>query len=156
TWRTSRWRRPRSSGPSAPSKGCRPPRSRSGGNGRPRRRAGRLGGGLFGDILGVVLLEKLLLPLLSGEAEPHEHGARADGEDAGQVCRLVALQEGGLRGGRDLARVRRVLRGDGFGPVEGLGQLVRDARVDVLPRLADERSGRRGVAGREQGSEDGL
>ena len=65
----------------------------------PPGRAGELGLRNSG-VGGVVGGEQPLLLVASGELEEDERGAEQDGDDAGEVRPLVALQERGLRGRR--------------------------------------------------------
>src|SRR6185437_10794713 len=88
-----------------------------------RRRLSGAGWGFLGgsrSVLGGVLREQLLLPLVPGEADEDERGAEKNRDDSGGVGPLVPLEERRLRSRRDLARVLRVLLRDRLRAVERL------------------------------------
>ena len=90
--------------------------------GRPEDRASHPGGP-SSCVLGVVCLPRRVLGILLREEAVDERHPDQDRDHRRQVCPLVAVEEGGLGGRRDLGRVLRVLRGEILG--------ARDRRTEV-------------------------
>src|SRR5215467_4369559 len=82
--------------------------------------------------VGAAVGRKQALFLLElGEAEEDQDDAERDRDSPRCVGPLVALEEGLLGGGDDSRGVLRVLLGDRFGAVEGLGEFALHAGGDL-------------------------
>src|SRR4029453_9503710 len=96
---------------------------------------------LRGHVLRTVSLQQPSLLVALREQEEDERGTEQDGDDAGQVGPLVAVQEGRLRCGDEGGlNIGRVTRGRVGRARKRLGELGLDAARDVLAGRVDRRA----------------
>src|SRR5664279_1148346 len=109
-------------------------------------------------VLGGVLREQLLLPILPREKEPDNRGATQHHQQTHHVGQFVAMEEGRLGRRNDGIRVFRVPLRDVRGAAERLQQLAARGLTDLLRSGSSSDDGREGgsVPGGQQGTRHGL